>query len=326
MRPNQRLAPFATLLLLAVGLAGCGTPATGTGTGTFDRDLAVTGPVVLEVANGSGNVRINPGTSGSVRVHGEFNVRTLPWENAQKRSAEVTQHPPIQQEGNLIRVGQAKQDWGNLEVSYTISVPAETELRATMGSGELQVRGIRGPVQVTTGSGDVTAEQIGQDTRVTSGSGDIHLQDIQGQAQATAGSGDLHLSNVRGEIRAHTGSGDITIERPGNAITAAAGSGDVVLRGISSDARVETKSGEVSVDGNPDGKSNWEFHTSSGEVGIHVPSGSSFRFYARSSSGKIATGIPMVVEHQLKHELHARVSDGKARIEVETSSGNISVD
>jgi hypothetical protein len=325
MGPVRKIASFAPLLLLAAGLAGCGTPATGAGTGTFDRELAVTGPVVLEVMNGSGSVQINPSASGSVRVHGEFRVRTMPWQNGQQRSAEVTQHPPIEQEGNLIRIGQEKQGWGNLEVSYTITAPAETELRGTMGSGDLQVRGIHGPVRVTDGSGNVTAEQIGEDTQVTAGSGDVRLRDIQGEVQVATGSGDVQLSNVRGEIRIHTGSGNVTIERPGNAITASAGSGDVVLRGISGDARVKTGSGDVSVDGEPAGTSYWEFHTSSGEVGIHVPSGSSFRFYARTSSGKIATGIPMVVEQQLKHELHAHLNDGKGRVEVETSSGDISV-
>ena len=325
MRLTHKIAPLAPLLLLAAGLAGCGTSATGSGTGTFDRELTVTGPVVLEVMNGSGEVQINPGASGSVRVHGEFHLRTMPWENVQQRSAEITQHPPIKQEGNLIRIGQGKQSWGNLTVSYTITVPAETELRGTMGSGDLLVRGIHGTVRVTAGSGNVTADQIGEDTQVTAGSGDVRLRDIQGEVQVTTGSGDVQLSDVHGEIRVHTGSGDITIERPSNAIAAGAGSGDVILRGIFGDARVKTGSGDVTVDGDPAGTSYWEFHTGSGEVGIHVPSSSSFRFYARTSSGKIAAAIPMVVEQQLKHELHAHVNDGKGRIEIETSSGDISV-
>jgi len=325
MQLIRKIAPFAPLLLLAAALAGCGTPATGSGTGTFDRQLTVTGPVALEVANGSGEVQIIPGPSGNVRVHGEFRLRTMPWENVQQRSTEIAQHPPIEQEGNLIRIGQGKQSWGNLTVNYTITVPTETELRATMGSGDLQVRGIHGPVRVTTGSGNVAAEQIGEDTQVTAGSGDVRLRDIQGEVQVTTGSGDVQLSDVHDEIRVHTGSGDIKIERPGSAVSAGAGSGDVVLRGISKDARAKTGSGDVTVDGDPAGTSYWEFHTGSGEVAIRVPSSSSFRFYARTSSGKITTAIPMVVEQQLKHELHAHVNDGKGRIEVETSSGDISV-
>lgn len=325
MRSTRKSALLAALLSLAAAFAGCGTSATGSGTGAFDRELTVTGPLTLEVMNGSGEVQINPGPSGSVRVHGEFRLRSMPWENVQQRVAEISQHPPIEQEGNLIRIGQGKRSWGDLTVSYNITVPAEAELRGTMGSGDLQVRGIRGPVRLTTGSGNITAEQIGEDTQVTSGSGDVRLRDIQGEVQFTTGSGDVQLSNVHGEIRAHTGSGDITIERPGSTIAAGTGSGDVVLRGISGDARVKTGSGDVTVDGDPVGTSYWEFHTGSGEVAIRVPSGSSFRFYARTSSGKITTAIPMVVEEQLKHELHAHVNDGKGRVEVETSSGDISV-
>jgi Putative adhesin len=325
MQPTRTIASLAALFLVATGLTGCVTNSAGSTTGTFDRELTVTGPVVLEVTNGAGDVHINPGAPGSVLVHGEFHIRSVFFEDVQKRSAEIAQHPPIEQEGNLIRIGPGKQSWSNVTVNYTITVPAETELRGTMGSGDLQVRGIHGPLRLTSGSGDVTADKIGEDTQVTTGSGDVRLADIQGEAQITTGSGDLRLSNVQNEIRVHTGSGDITIEQPGKTITAGTGSGDVILRGISSDARVKTGSGDITVDGDPAGTSYWEFHTGSGEVGIRVPSGSSFRFYARTSSGKITTGIPMVVEQQLKHELHAHVNDGKGRIEVQTSSGDISV-
>ena len=325
MQPTRTIVSLAALFVAATSLTGCVTNSAGSTTGTFDRELTITGPVVLQVTNGSGDVHINPGAPGSVRVHGEFHFRSVLFENVQKRSAEIAQNPPIEQESNLIRIGPGKQNWGNVTVNYTFIVPAETELRGTIGSGDLQVHGIHGPVRLTTGSGDVTADQIGEDIQITSGCGDVRLKDIQGEAQITTGTGDLRLSNVQNEIRVHTGSGDITIEQPGKAITAGTGSGDVVLRGITSDARVKTGSGDVTVNGDPGGTSYWEFHTGSGEVEIRVPSGSSFRFYARTSSGKITTGIPMVVEQQLKHELHAHVNDGKGRIEVQTSSGDISV-
>jgi hypothetical protein len=323
MSSARKIIPFVAALLLAAAASGCAPNESGSG--SFERNLAVTGPVVLDISNGSGNVEISPGSAGTVHVHAEFRVRTWPWENGKRRAAEITQNPPIEQNGNLIRIGRAQWKHWNIEIQYTIVTPAETELRGTVGSGGLTVRGIRGPARIVSGSGDVTAEQIGEDTQVTAGSGDIRLTDISGEVQATAGSGDLRLSNVRGELRAHTGSGDITVEHPGGAVTTGAGSGDLTVRGASGDVRAHTGSGNVGVDGDPAATSFWDIHTGSGEVTLHVPATASFRLYARSVSGKIETSLPMVVEERAKRDLRARLGDGKARVEVETGSGDISV-
>ena len=322
LRIRAALVPlFLAGLLLAA--AGCGPNETGTG--SFDRTLTVNGPVVLDIANGSGKVEITPGASGEVRIHGAFRVSTWPWERPQDRVAQISQHPPIEQSGTLIRIGHV---WSrmNVVVDYTIEVPVETEVRGVVGSGELNVRGIRGPAKLVAGSGEITAERIAEDTQAVAGSGDLHLCDINGEAQATAGSGDLQLTNVHGAIRANTGSGDVSIEHAGGDIIANTGSGDINLRDIVGDLRIKAGSGDVTVDGNPAANSYWEFHTSSGSVTLRVPSNASFRFYAHSSSGSIDTGLPMTIEERPKHELRAHVGDGKARIDVNTASGDIRVD
>ena len=60
-------------LLAAVMAAGC-VGETGAD-GAFDRSFKVDGPVQLEVATGSGDVRITPGSDGEVRIHGEIRAR-----------------------------------------------------------------------------------------------------------------------------------------------------------------------------------------------------------------------------------------------------------
>ena len=82
----------------------------------------------------------------------------------------------------------------------------------------------------------------------------------------------------------------------------------------------------MKVDGDPSTSAYWEVRTSSGTVVLHVPGTANFRFYARTSSGDIDTQIPIVMEGTTgKHELRARIGDGKARVEIETSSGKISL-
>ena len=152
------------------------------------------------------------------------------------------------------------------------------------------------------------------------------MSEVGGQVQATAGSGDITLDKIHDDIRLQTGSGSIEITDPGGKLEASTGSGDVTIRGASEDIRIRTSSGDVTVDGNPGANNYWDFHTVSGDVALQVPTEASFRLFARSSSGDIQASIPVTMEGTSgKHEFQARIGDGKARVEVTSSSGEISL-
>jgi DUF4097 and DUF4098 domain-containing protein YvlB len=325
MTKRSKLAGFAILALgAAAALAGCRVGPVAKG--TFDRTFNVDGPLRLELMNGSGDTRIAVGNVGEAHVHGEFRVKAWSSESGQRRAKELQANPPVSQEGNLIRVGGVgfHRNMHDSSVDYTIVVPPNTEVYAQTGSGDVEVKGVKGPVKFTAGSGSVSATAIGGDVQVTAGSGEIHLADIQGQAQLTAGSGNMNLKAVHGETRLQSGSGTVKIEAPGDNVVATTGSGNITVSGASADLRLRAASGDIAVDGNPGTSRYWDFHTSSGRVTLHVPSAASFRFYARSGSGNINAGIPIVMEGTTgKHELRARIGDGQARVEVATSSGNI---
>ena len=319
------LATFAACTALAaLLLAGCSSRSSVEG--TFDKTFTVNGPIHLELTSGSGDAHVTTGPPGEVRIHGEIQVSSWSEESGQRLLHEVESNPPVSQEGNLIRVNGSGQHFHDVSIDYSIVVPAAADVRATTGSGDLEVNGISGPAAFTSGSGGITASNIAGDVQAVAGSGAIELTNIQGQVQATAGSGDVTLTSVHGETRLHTGSGDQEISSPGDALEASTGSGDVTIKGASADLRVRTSSGDVTVDGNPGNSNYWDIHTSSGDVVLQVPPDASFRLYARSSSSDIDAEIPIMMEGTaMKHELRARIGDGKARVEVQTSSGSISL-
>lgn len=314
---------LATAAGLAILVSAC--TAMPAGTGDFERTLSVTGPVRLELQNGSGSVQINAGEAGQVRIHGEVRVHAWSLENAQRQVAEIVKNPPIEQQGNLIRIGSETERMRSATVSYTIVVPVETELQTTVGSGRLDVRGVHGPAKLATGSGAINAENIREDVQATAGSGGIRLANVEGEVRATTGSGSITLNQIGGEVRAQTGSGRITIEEPGGRVTAKTGSGGVTVNGAAADLRASTGSGHVTIEGNPAPNCYWELHAGSGGVEIGVPVSASFRLYARASSGRIETGIPMVIEERSKRELRARIGSGAARVEVHSGSGSVQI-
>src|SRR5215469_1670053 len=67
-------------------------------------------------------------------------------------------------------------------VSYELHVPNGAHVTVSTASGDVDVRGISGPV------------------RVDASSGDIEIHDIGGQVRAHTGSGDINISNVASSL------------------------------------------------------------------------------------------------------------------------------
>jgi Putative adhesin len=322
--PN-RVGIAAVFLAVALAATGCGCGSQPTAEGSFDKTLTVTGPIRVELMNGGGDSRVTTGPAGEVRIHGEIQVRAWSEKAGQRRVDEVQAGPPVVQDGNVIRIGSSGST-KEISIDYTITVPADSEIRATTNSGDLEVSGLKGPANFTGGSGDLKISDISGDVQVTGGSGSIDLSQISGQVGANSGSGDITLDRIHDDIRLQTGSGSIEITDPAGKVEANTGSGDVTIRGATDDIRVRTSSGDVTVDGNPGPGSYWDFRTNNGDVELKVPSTASFRFYARSSSGDISAEVPVTMEGTTgKHEFQARIGDGKGRVEVKSSSGSISL-
>lgn len=122
--------------------------------GSFDRTLDVAGAVELEVVSGSGSITIRAGASDQVRVRGEIRSR----EDGKIRRLE--ENPPIEQKGNVIRIGfiEDRDLRRGVSISYEIDVPTETKLVSRTGSGSQSVGDIQGPVAAKTGSGNPAGE------------------------------------------------------------------------------------------------------------------------------------------------------------------------
>src|SRR5436309_891578 len=131
-------------LLLVFGCAPRIARARGVAEGTFQRTLTVAGPVDLEVSTGAGHIDIKPGTSGRVEVRAMFRIseRSRSRRQAESVSRQLQSNPPIEQNGNTIRIGRINDSEArhNVTISYDISVPAATQLRSRTGSGDQSER------------------------------------------------------------------------------------------------------------------------------------------------------------------------------------------
>ena len=294
-------------------------------TASFDRSFNVAGPIRLELSNASGDVNITGSSDGKVHVHGEVRASGFGFDNPQKRLDDTISNPPVEQRGDTIHIGADFSHLRNVSIAYTIQVPHETEVDASVASGAQNIRDLRGPVKVHAASGTIRVEKIDRDADISTASGSVTANDVGGDAQVSSASGNVTVSDVKGDVRVKAISGVIRVSHPGGRVEGNTASGEVEIQDAANDVTAHAASGRVYVEGNPGAQGYWNLKTASGGVQISVPSSANFHLSAEAVSGEIRTDIPIVIEEQGKHSLRARVGNGGGRIEVHTASGEIRV-
>jgi DUF4097 and DUF4098 domain-containing protein YvlB len=321
---RHRNLRFSLLLLSAIAIAaGCNTGPSASG--AFDRNYTVTGPILMELTNASGDVNITGSADGRVHVHGDVRASGFGFDNPQKRLDDTVSNPPIEQRGDTIRIGKEMSQTRHISIAYTIQVPRDSEVTATVASGTQTIRGVRGPVKVQAASGSIRIEKIERDAQLSTLSGSVSATDIGSDLRVSSASGSVTVSNAKGDVRVNALAGVIRVSKSGGRIEADTASGEVEIDGAANNIKAHAVSGRVSVQGNPGANSYWELKTVSGTVQLSVPASANLHLSAEATSGEIRTDIPIVVEEQSKHSLRAHMGSGGGRVDVHTVSGEIRV-
>jgi hypothetical protein len=252
---------------------------------TFERNLTINGRVELSVATGSGNIHLTHGADSRVHIFGRVKSN---WGGNDERVREIAANPPIEQTGNIVRIGARHENLHNISIDYEIEAPANAYLDAGSGSGDIVDDGVGENAKISTGSGNVHATGLHAGFSVGTGSGDIYSEQVgQGDVKAETGSGNIELRNLRGGLRAGTGSGNIKV---GGAPT--------------SPWHLETGSGNV------------EFWAGDAPLTLDASTG----------SGSIHTDHEMQTQGSGDHHhLTGKLNGGGPTVRIETGSGDIRV-
>lgn len=323
-----RLPSIFAVLILAIAATMATVPAMASDEGHFDRTLAVTGAVDLDIQTGSGNITVRPGDSSKVEIHAKIHASN--WHGGgdiEARIKSIEDNPPIEQSGNVIRIGheEDREREHNISISYEVIVPAQTKLHSQSGSGDESAESISGPVDAASGSGSLRISNIGGETHARTGSGDIDLKEIKGSSRAGSGSGSIHATGIGGAFNGQTGSGEIRLEQsaPGD-VEIGSGSGSVEVKSVKGAVRVSTGSGEIDASGDPTGE--WKLRTGSGDVTVELPKQAAFDLVAHTSSGSINSEHEIAMQGTMNpRELRGKVNGGGVVVDLSTSSGTIRI-
>jgi DUF4097 and DUF4098 domain-containing protein YvlB len=272
------------LILATAVLALAAVPALATEQ-TFERSLTVNGHVELSVATGSGNIHLVQGSGNQIHIVGRVKSN---WGGSDEKVREIAANPPIEQTGNIVRIGSHHENLHNISIDYEIQAPADAFLEA--GSG----------------SGNVTDDGVGQNAKLNTGSGNVHATGLRGSFTVGTGSGDVYAEQTSaGDVKAETGSGNIE------------------LRNIKGGLKAETGSGDIKVGGMPEAA--WHLQTGSGNAELWVGD-APMTLDAESGSGGIHTDHEMLTQGSNdKHHVTGKLNGGGPTVRIETGSGDIRV-
>jgi beta-lactamase regulating signal transducer with metallopeptidase domain len=281
-------ASSASVVLMAPVTTMVGRGVQEDGRLSFDRTLSASAAAQLAVSTGSGDIHFSRGSGNQIHIHGQIHVNQ---EGSEEKAREIAANPPIEQSGDVIRVGQHedREQWHGIGIDYQIEAPAGTLLSAISGSGDIVDEGVGQNAKLQTGSGDIKATGLEGPFTVKTGSGNIVAeQSGQGDVIAETGSGDIELKDIHGGFHGQTGSGDIKASgTPSASWTLETGSGTIELWTGNAPATLDasTGSGEMTTDHEMTVQGSFDHHhirgslngggptiraqTGSGEIHIH---------------------------------------------------------
>jgi len=235
---------------------------------------------------------------------------------------------------------------GGARIDFTIEVPRQLDVQTITTSGDVRVTNIDGVARINATSGDVLLRDIGGGSAIDLTSGGIEASEIGGDLRIAASSGDAEVRRVKGLLSVATTSGNVRAYEVGGDANVQLITGDLELNGCLGNVVFTTSSGNgriagvrggvnaTSSSGNldvailPVGEKEFYLSTSSGNVLVQFLPERNYGFLldVNTCTGAIHGDMELTQLDQIsRRKLKGVVGNGKSRVVIETSSGDVSI-
>jgi DUF4097 and DUF4098 domain-containing protein YvlB len=280
----------------------------------------------LDLSNISGDIVITGGGGEEIRVEAVKRVHGRDTGESKRQLDAVTIEAREHTGRVEISTTYPRSQNIQVDVDYTVHVPAATTVSARSVSGNLQMTGVKGEARLETVSGNVTTANSGQLARVKSVSGDVSVSEGRSGEVLSVGtvSGNLTVRRLKARtLEVQTISGDLSLV-------------DAMCE------RVQAKSisGDVRFGGTLMKAGRYEFNSHSGDVRLALQGATGFEISASSFSGDLRSDLALnreggaealpAADRERRHgprrqELRGTFGDGSAVVTVQTFSGDLVV-
>jgi hypothetical protein len=162
----------------------------------------------LEIDSFAGNVTVRAGEAGTIGVAATKKARSQ--DDLDRIEVQVSEL-----DGGLVIKTVKPSSLYNVSVDFEITTPADTDLRAHTGAGNMSVCCLNGVVSVDTGAGNVDSDDVTGRIDAHSGAGNIDYQGApQGDCSFEVGAGNINLilpADLSAEVDIETGMGNVDV-------------------------------------------------------------------------------------------------------------------
>jgi len=297
----------------------------------FERELQISPNGQLFLKNFSGDITVKSWEEPMVKVEAVKHARGRTQQEARENTQKI--EIDIHQEEDTVRIATKMPSsglgWGRGRwVDYNLSVPQNINLELETMSGDIETEDIQGNVKINAKSGDLRTKKIRGDVEAVSLSGDVVMEEIKGNLTVKSLSGDMRGKDIvsdSAKISLHSGDANFT-KLQGN-LTVDSLSGDARLADMDClKLRVNSKSGDIEVSESIKPEGNYFLKTLSGDIRMRIPPDASAHIEASARTGDIRCTLPVKIEKKTNHELCAVLGEGKAKVELISLSGDISLE
>ena len=197
--------------------------------------------------------------------------------------------------------------WDDIEVSFTVRVPREYNVKLNTSGGDLNVSSLRGTAGGETSGGNITLKDIEGAVLMGTSGGNIRVERVKGDVRMETSGGNITITDVKGGLDVNTSGGNITIGEIDGKIHAETSGGDVVVR-------LKEANRGVFVE------------TSGGDIEIGLPAGVGATIDASTSGGEVTCDLPITMTGKLdESRIRGTVNGGGEMVRARTSGGDIRI-
>jgi DUF4097 and DUF4098 domain-containing protein YvlB len=260
--------------------------------GETDTTIAVPVGASLSVNNFGGAIVVHGWTQNRVKVHAEHGSRG---------------RIEVSLVGNTVTLRASSRHGAPSVVDFDITVPQDMALTLSGTYAEIEVDGVRGPINAETVDGSIDVRGGSGIITLHSIQGSVALADATGRIEVNSVNESVELTNVSGQIKAETTNGDMT------------------LTGIkSASVEASTINGEVAYEGTVSDGGTYSFNSHNGDITVSIPEGVNVTLSVATANGDIDPSFPLPLTATAgKHRYTFKLGSGSARMEVESFQGNI---
>ena len=182
-RVTRRLAPALAVALLAIASTACDIVTAdlrSEESTSWQKSYPLDAGGRLEIDNVNGKIRVEPSTGNTVEVTATKKARGATPEQAKaslERATivETVSAGSVKLETRIARTSGITLNGGNLQVEYTVKVPAGAEVNLATVNGGIEVSGLKGRVVAETTNGGVEARGLTGQLHATTTNGGLDI-------------------------------------------------------------------------------------------------------------------------------------------------------